>query len=111
MSKGPNFAPTQYNINWYTLKQDFDNFVNKLRFHYLNATSNVTEITDNNKQALDESSDKVKKNFNFWVKTASSHNLEAFIEKIEHILFQPLNCNKNVFHNITKKEKSCLKGN
>ena len=112
MAKGPNFVPTPYNINWYTLKQDFDNFVNKLRSHYLNATSTVTGTTDNNKQALDEPPPKkVEKKSNFRVKTTSSHNLEAFIEKIVHIIFQPLNHNKNVFHNITKKRKNCLKGN
>ena len=31
LSKGPSFVPTPYDIDWYTLKQDFDNFVNKLR--------------------------------------------------------------------------------
>ena len=31
--KGPSFVPTPYDINWYMLRQDFDNFVNKLRFH------------------------------------------------------------------------------
>ena len=54
LAKGPNFVPTPYDINWYTLKQDFDNFMNKLRFQYLNTTSTVTGTTDNNKQALDE---------------------------------------------------------
>ena len=52
-SKGPNFVPTPYHITWYTLKQDFHNFVNKLRFHHLNATSAATDTTtNNNKQAL-----------------------------------------------------------
>ena len=36
-------------------------------------------------------------------------NLEAFIKKSEHISFQPLNCNENVFHNITKSERITLK--
>ena len=93
-----------------TLKQDFDNFVNKLRSHYLNSTSTVTGTTDNNKQVLGEPPPKnVEKKSNFRVKTASSHNLEVFIEKIEHIIFQPLNHNKNVFHNITKNERTALK--
>ena len=43
------------------------------------------------------------------MKIYSLHNLEAFIEKIEHIIFQPLNRNKNVFHNITKNERPALK--
>ena len=110
MSKGPNLVPTPYDINWYTLKQDFHNFVNKLRFHYLNAASTVTYTNDNNKQVRDEPPPKkAEKKSNFRVKATSSHNLEAFIEKIEHIIFQPSNRNKNVFHNITKNERAALK--
>ena len=60
------------------LKQDFDNFLNKLIFHYLNATSTVTDTTDN-KQVLDEPPPKkVEKKSNFGVKTTRLHNLEAF---------------------------------
>ena len=110
MAKSPNFVPTSYDINCYALKQDFDNFVNKLRSHYLNATSTVTGTTNNNKQALDEPPPKkVEKKSNFRVKTTSLHNLESFIEKIEHIIFRPLNHNKDVFHNITKNERTALK--
>ena len=110
LSKYPNFVPTPYDINWYIFKQGFDNFMSKLRFHYLNATSTVTDTTvDNNKQALDEPPPKkVEKNNNFQVKTTSLHNLEAFMEKTQHILFQPLNHNKNVFH-VTKNERAALK--
>ena len=44
LSKGPNFVPASYDFNWYTLKQDFDNFVNRLRYHYYNATSTVLNL-------------------------------------------------------------------
>ena len=54
LSKGHNFVSTPYDISWYTIKQDFDNFVDKLRFLYLNAAPTVTDATDNNKQRLDE---------------------------------------------------------
>ena len=54
MSEGRTFALALFHINWYTLKQEFDNFVNKLSLHYLNGTSAVTDNTDNNKQALDK---------------------------------------------------------
>ena len=37
------------------------------------------------------------------------HNLEAFIQKIEHIIFQSLNRNKNVFHNDAKSGRAALK--
>ena len=70
----------------------------------------MTNATDNNKQALDEPpSKKVEKKTNFQVKATSSHNLEAFIEKIQYIIFQPSNRNKNVFHNITENERAALK--
>ena len=32
LSKGPSFVLTHYDINWYNLRKNFDNFVNKLRF-------------------------------------------------------------------------------
>ena len=54
LSKDHNFVSTPYDISWYTLKQDFDNFVDKLRFLYLNAAPTMTDATDNNKQRLDE---------------------------------------------------------
>ena len=84
--------------------------MSNLRFHYLNATSTVIDTTDNNKQGLDEPSlKKVEKKSNFWIKATNSHNLEAFIEKVEHIIFQFSNRNKNVFHNITENERASLK--
>ena len=47
LSKGPSFVPTPYDINWCTLKQDFDNFVNKLRFHLQTSSSSEIEPTIN----------------------------------------------------------------
>ena len=35
LKKGPLFVLTPTDINWYNLRQDFDSFVNKLRFHAL----------------------------------------------------------------------------
>ena len=46
---------------------------------------------------------------NFQVKTTHLHSLEAFIKKREDTMFQPLNCKKNVFHNITKNEGAALR--
>ena len=51
--KGPSFIPTPYDIDWCTLKQDFDNFVNKLGFQFINATpseENTTNSDDNNSE-------------------------------------------------------------
>ena len=36
------------------------------------------------------------------------HNLEAFIDKIEHIIFQPSNRNKNIFRNVKKTARDAL---
>lgn len=46
---------------------------------------------------------------NLQVKTINLHSLEAFIKKREHTIFQPLNCKKNVFQNITKNEGATLR--
>ena len=32
LRKGPSFIPNPTDINWFNLKRDFDNFVNKLRY-------------------------------------------------------------------------------
>ena len=87
LAKGPSFFPTPYDIDWCTLKQDFDNFVNKLRFRYDNAVpceDNTTNSNDNNSEKFEiPPPKKVKKSSNFRLKTTRSHYLEAFIEKVE----------------------------
>ena len=37
LSKGPSFVATSYDINWYNLRQDVDNFVNKTHFTFQNS--------------------------------------------------------------------------
>ena len=39
--KGPSFVPTPTDINWCNLRQDFDTFVNKLRFHALKTEKKI----------------------------------------------------------------------
>ena len=54
--KCPSFFPTSYDTDWCTLKQDFDNFVNKLRFRYDNSMpyeDNTTNSNDNNSEKLE----------------------------------------------------------
>ena len=56
LAKGPSFFPTPYDIDWCNLKQDFDNFVNKLRFRYDNSMpyeDNATNSNDNNSEKLE----------------------------------------------------------
>ena len=37
LSKGPSFVATPYDINWYNLRQDADNFVNKPHYMFQNS--------------------------------------------------------------------------
>ena len=56
LAKGSSFVPTPYDVDWCTLKQDFDNFVNKLRFQYVNPTpseDNTANSNDNNSEKLE----------------------------------------------------------
>ena len=51
LSKGPIFVPTPYDTNWYDLRQDVDNFVNKLGFTLQNFIQFSTEpLINNDKQ-------------------------------------------------------------
>ena len=50
LRKGPSFIPNPTDTNWFNLKRDFDNFVNKLR--YL-----TTKQDDENKKNTDPLSD------------------------------------------------------
>ena len=43
LSIGPSFAPTPYNVNWYNLRQDVENFANKIRFTFQNFIQSSTE--------------------------------------------------------------------
>ena len=46
LQKGPSFIPNPTDINWFNLKHDFDNFVNKFRYM-------VTKQNDENKKNAD----------------------------------------------------------
>ena len=91
-------------------KQDFDNFVNKLRFHFHNSNQSSTELSVNNdeQQLEDPPPEKFVKTANIRVNATNSHCLETFIENIEQSILNPNNVNTKVFHNITKKEIEAL---
>ena len=111
LSIGPSFVPTPYNINWYNLRQDVENFVNKICFTFQNFIQSSTEpsIYNDEQQLEDPQWKTVVKTANFRVKATNSHYLEAFIEKIEQSIFHRKNVNTKVFHNITKKEEKLLR--
>ena len=50
LRKGPSFIPNPTDINWFNLKRDFDNFVNKLRYM-------ATKQDDENQKNTDPLSD------------------------------------------------------
>ena len=55
LSIGPSFAPTPYNVNWYNLRQDVENFVNKIRFTFQNFIQSSTEPSIyNDEQQLED---------------------------------------------------------
>ena len=55
LSKGPSFLTTPCDMKWYNLKQNFDNFVNKLRFQLQNSNQSSTELSiNNNEQQLED---------------------------------------------------------
>ena len=111
-SERSEFILTPYDIDCCTLNQDFDNFVIKPCFQYVNPTpsdDNTTNSDDNSQKLEKPPPKKVEKSSNFRLKTTRSHYLEAFIEKVEQSIFQPTNYNKKVFHNITGEERTLLK--
>ena len=74
-----------FKLDWCTLKQDFDNFVNKFRFQYVNSTpSENNNSSDKNSEKLEiPPPKKVKESSNFLLKATAAICLEAFIEKVE----------------------------
>ena len=55
LSIGPSFVPTPYNINWYNLRQDVENFVNKICFTFQNFIQSSTEPSIyNDEQQLED---------------------------------------------------------
>ena len=114
LAKGPSFIPTPYDINWYKLKQDFDSFVNKLRYHANKYISNdehdvINDHVEINNDTLDKPPPRqLERVYNFRLKPTAIHSLEGFIESLEKDIFRPTNYNK-IFSNITKEERTALK--
>ena len=75
-----------FKLDWCTLKQGFDNFVNKFRFQYVNSTpsENNNNSSDKNSEKLEiPPPKKVKESSYFLLKATTAICLEAFIEKVE----------------------------
>ena len=116
LREGPSFIPTPTDINWYNLRRDFDNFVNKLRCQVSKPaeTSSInvnhtTNISNSLVRQLGNSPIQAKSsNVNFRKEKTNISSLEAFIELVEKDLFKPSNYNK-IKRNITTEERKALK--
>ena len=95
LRKGPSFVPNPTNINWQNLKCDFDNFVNKLRHH---ASETTTEVPAPNNEHLDSRMisqfgnaplSKSCSHVNYRKNKTSINSLETFIELVENDIFKP----------------------
>ena len=116
LRKGPSFIPTTTDINWYNLRNDFDNFVNKLRYRVSKpaetSSINVTYTTNISNSLVHQlgnpSIEAKPSNVNFRKKKRNISSLEAFIELFEKDLFKPSNYNK-IKGAITTEERKALK--
>ena len=95
LKKGPSFAPTPTDINWCNLLQDFDSFVNKLRFHALKTEKNHVEDTPTSTALSVETFQLVNPpvkakspSINFRREKTNVSSLETFIELVEKDPFQ-----------------------
>ena len=109
------FQHLQILIYLCNLRQDFDSFVNKLRFHTLKIEKNHVEDNPTSTALSVETFQlgippvKAKSlNINFRREKTNVNSLETFIELVEKDLFKPCNYNK-VKSNIIKEERNALK--
>ena len=89
------FVPNSTDINWQNLKRDFDNFVNKLRHHVSETT---TEVPASNNEHLDSRMisqfgnpppSKSCSHVNYRKDKTNINSLETFIELVENDIFKP----------------------
>ena len=114
LRKGPSFVPNPTDINWQNLKRDFDNFLNKLRHH---ASETTTEVQASNNKHLDSRMisqfgnpppSKSRSHVNYRKDKTNINSLETFIELVENDIFKPDNY-RRIKSNITKEEREALK--
>ena len=95
--KGPSFFPYPTDINWQNLKRDFDNFLNKLRHH---ASETTTEVPASNNEQLDSRMisqfgnpppSKSRSHVDYRKDKTNINSLENFIELVENDLSKPDN--------------------
>ena len=101
LCKGPSFVLNPTDINRQNLKGDFDNFVDKLRHHAFETT---TEVTASNNEHLDSRMvsklgnpppSKSRSHVNDRKDKTNINSLETFIELVENDIFKPDNYRLN----------------
>ena len=108
LKKGPSFVPTQKDINWYSVRQNFDKFVNKLRFQ---VNSKLNEGNGSSAPRCSEDTVPYKKStvsVNYRVTPTKSKSFEAFVEAVERDLFDPSNIQTS-YSNLTNNERKAMK--
>ena len=94
LRKGPSFVPNPTDINWQNLKHNFDNFVNKLRHH---ASETTTEVPASNNEHLGSRMisqfgnplpSKSCSHVNYRKDKTNINSLETFIELAENDIFK-----------------------
>ena len=115
LRNSPSSIPTPIDINWYSLRRDFDIFVKKIRYRVSKPTetssinvNNTTNISNSLVRRLGNPPIETKSsNINFRKEKTKISSLEAFIEIAEKDLFKPSNYNK-IKGNITTEEGKAL---
>ena len=102
--KGPSFIPTPSDINWQTLRHDFDKFAHKLRYQVSNQYHNIDNVPK------DKSLPPYKPETpgrNYRGSRSKSNCFEAFVEAVEKDIFNPNNIRKG-HQNLTVNEKNAM---
>ena len=102
LRKGRSFIPTPTDINWYSLRRDFDGFVNKLGYQISKPAetnsinvNHTTNISNSLVRQLGNPPIKAKSlKVNFRKEKTNMSSLEAFIELVEKDLLKPSNYTK-----------------
>ena len=113
LQKGPSFIPNPTDINWFNLKRDFDNFVNKLRYM---ATKQNDEHQKNADPLFDSSTSGLgnpppiqkQSNIIYRKEKTNINSLETFIELVQNDIFK-LDNYKRIKNSISNQERNALK--
>ena len=108
-SKGPSFIPTPINIDWRSLKLDFDNFANRIRVlanSYDPKQDKSIPSNENINQNIDDLPPKKQKS-RFRVPKSNIPAVEAYLTAIETALFKSVK-KKSCKDNLTHHERSAL---